>query len=598
MNVTFKSIQWIILTSIVSIFLGILTFFTFINQSFIELNEINIQILLILDLVFVSLFFALIVSKSFKIIRERKKQKIGSETSLRYIYFFSFSTLLPSFMIAIFSLILFNVGLQRYFDSKITSAVNNSYDVAKNYIEETRNSIQSDILLMNLDINQNINIFYNNPNQFKQIMRTQRLIRKLDEVYLIDSSSNIILSDLLDKSAIFYPPSEQMFNEAIEGMPSKSNDLDLEFTSAIIKLNNFIDTYLYIIKYIDPQLKNYLSDTEQAVNFYYSIESSQSGIKITFALIYLIVVALLLFLSIFISLNFTSRLTKPIINLISASEQISLGNLNTKVPTIETDLEFVKLNKNFNEMIDRLKSQQDKLLLAERHTAWESVARKLAHEIKNPLTPIQLSIDRLKEKYSHQINEKNDEFSNYLNTINKQIKDIEKLVNEFSDFARMPRPVFKKINLFSVISRAIQLNKFSNKNIKFNLSAEKKNIFIKCDEDQIYRVFINLIKNSIESINENSLKMQDIKGKIDVEISLNTSYIYVNLSDNGIGFNNIDIKRISTPYYTTKKDGTGLGLSIVTKIINDHDAEIIFSNSGKGAKVKIIFQKIKEKEYE
>ena len=280
-----------------------------------------------------------------------------------------------------------------------------------------------------------------------------------------------------------------MFNEAIEGIPSKSNDLDLEFTSAIIKLNNFIDTYLYIIKYIDPQLKNYLSDTEQAVNFYYSIESSQSGIKITFALIYLIVVALLLFLSIFISLNFTSRLTKPIINLISASEQISLGNLNTKVPTIETDIEFVKLNKNFNEMIDRLKSQQDKLLLAERHTAWESVARKLAHEIKNPLTPIQLSIDRLKEKYSHQINEKNDEFSNYLNTINKQIKDIEKLVNEFSDFARMPRPVFKKINLFSVISRAIQLNKFSNKNIKFNLSAENKNIFIKCDEDQIYRVY-------------------------------------------------------------------------------------------------------------
>ena len=593
MTVTFKSIQWIILTSIVSIFLGILTFFTFINQSFIELNETNLQILLILDLVLVSLFFSLIVNKSFKIIKERKKQKIGSETSLRYIYFFSVSTLLPSFLIAIFSLVLFNVGLQRYFDNKITSAVNNSYDVAKNYIEETRNSIQSDILLMNLDINQNVNIFYNNPNQFQQIITTQRLIRKLDEVYLVDGSSNIILSDLLDKSADFYPPSEEMFVQALSGTPAQSNDSDLEFTSALIKLNNFIDTYLYIIKYIDPQLKNYLSDTEQAVNFYYSIDSSQTGIKITFAIIYLVVVALLLFLSIFISLNFTSKLTKPIVNLIRASEQISLGNLNTKVPKIDTDPEFIKLNENFNQMIDRLKSQQDKLLLAERHTAWESVARKLAHEIKNPLTPIQLSIDRLKEKYASQISEKNNEFSNYLSTINKQIKDIEKLVNEFSDFARMPRPVFKKISLTDVITRAIQLNKFSNKNIKFIFSNQNKNIYINGDEDQIYRVFINLIKNSIESIYEKSLKMQDIKGKIDVEILPNSTYIYVNLNDNGIGFNNIDIKKISTPYYTTKKDGTGLGLSIVTKIINDHDAEISFSSSSEGAKVRIIFQRIK-----
>ena len=593
MTVTFKSIQWIILTSIISIFLGILTFFTFINQSFIELNETNLQILLILDLVLVSLFFSLIVNKSFKIIKERKKQKIGSETSLRYIYFFSVSTLLPSFLIAIFSLVLFNVGLQRYFDSKITSAVNNSYDVAKNYIEETRNSIQSDILLMNLDINQNVNIFYNNPNQFQQIMRTQRLIRKLDEVYLIDGSSNIILSDLLDKSANFYAPSEEMFTQALSGIPAQSNDLDLEFTSALIKLNNFIDTYLYIIKYIDPQLKNYLSDTEQAVNFYYSIDSSQTGIKITFAIIYLVVVSLLLFLSIFISLNFTSKLTKPIINLIRASEQISLGNLDTKVPKIETDPEFIKLNENFNQMIERLKSQQDKLLLAERHSAWESVARKLAHEIKNPLTPIQLSIDRLKEKYGSQINEKNNEFSSYLNTINKQIKDIEKLANEFSDFARMPRPVLKKINLVDVITRAIQLNKFSNKDIKFSFLNQNKSVLIKGDEDQIYRVFINLIKNSIESIYEKSLKMQDIKGKIDVEILSNSNYIYVNLNDNGIGFNNIDIKKISTPYYTTKKDGTGLGLSIVTKIISDHDAEIIFSNSSDGAKIRLTFQRIK-----
>ena len=142
------------------------------------------------------------------------------------------------------------------------------------------------------------------------------------------------------------------------------------------------------------------------------------------------IVSLLLFLSIIISINFANRLTRPIINLIGASEKISTGDLNAKVQKINSDKEFEKLNENFNSMIDKLKKQQDKLLMSERHMAWESVARKLAHEIKNPLTPIQLSIERIKEKYLSKIQDNKEDFSVYLNTINKQIKDIEILVNE------------------------------------------------------------------------------------------------------------------------------------------------------------------------
>ena len=153
-------------------------------------------------------------------------------------------------------------------------------------------------------------------------------------------------------------------------------------------------------------------------------------------------------------------------------------------------------------MIDRLKTQQDKLLLTERHDAWRDVARKLAHEIKNPLTPIQLSIDRLKEKYLNKISNSQDKnnFEIYLKTINKQIKDIEHLVNEFSDFARMPKPIFKNTDLKEIISRAITLHNFSNKNINFNFLCENEKIFIDADQEQINRVFINLIKNSVESI--------------------------------------------------------------------------------------------------
>ena len=115
------------------------------------------------------------------------------------------------------------------------------------------------------------------------------------------------------------------------------------------------------------------------------------------------IVSLLLFFSIILSINFATKLTTPIINLISASEKISSGDLNAKVPQIDTDSEFKKLNENFNSMIDKLKKQQNILLMSERHKAWENVARKLAHEIKNPLTPIQLSIDELRDKYLSKI---------------------------------------------------------------------------------------------------------------------------------------------------------------------------------------------------
>tara|TARA_B110000444_G_C18755325_1_gene554832 strand:- start:500 stop:1249 length:750 start_codon:yes stop_codon:yes gene_type:complete len=247
------------------------------------------------------------------------------------------------------------------------------------------------------------------------------------------------------------------------------------------------------------------------------------------------------------------------------------------------------LNKNFNNMIQKLKKQQDKLLLAERYSAWENVARKLAHEIKNPLTPIQLSIDRLQDKFQSKIIEGQDEFKSYLSTINRQIKDIENLVNEFSNFARMPSPIFKRMEIESIIKRATDFYKMSSENeIYFELKKKKR--FISGDEEQLYRVFINLIKNSEDSISEKKVKTKLFKGKINIEIDENKDYIIVSLVDNGLGIN--DTSKIMTPYFTTKKDGTGLGLPIVSKIISEHKGELLVLNNNPGVKVLITLPKI------
>ena len=571
--------------------MGIITFLTFINEGFIALTDENLQILLIIDIILLIIFFTLIFKNFYRFYYTGKKNKTGSQTNLKYISIFSVFTLIPSLIVAIFSLFIFNFGVQNYFDNQIKNAVNNSYDVAKNYLAESKKNVQSDIILMSNGLNRASNFYYSNQNRFKEIVKAEKFLRKIDDVYLIDSLGGIILSDVRDVNDEFVIPSDENYDQALEGKPVFiTNNLDNK-TTVMTKLTSLVDTYLYISRNIDPEILRYLNETEEAVSFYYSVENSQTGIKVTFAIIYIIVVTLLLFLSTSIAITFASKLTKPIINLIGASKAISKGALDVKVPNIESDEEFKQLNTNFNSMIDRLKKQQDKLLATERYEAWESVARKLAHEIKNPLTPIQLSIDRLREKYSKKIDSDGKDFENYLETINRQIKDIEKLVNEFSNFARMPRPIFKKINLFKIITRSVDLLKMSTKN-EINFKAKHKDLEINGDEEQLNRVFINLIKNSEEAFTELSKKTPSFKGKIDIAIESNNDYIVVIITDNGTGIT--DTKKVMTPYYTTKIKGTGLGLPIVNKIINEHSGDFSIKNKkdGNGVIIEISFPKL------
>jgi two-component system nitrogen regulation sensor histidine kinase NtrY len=423
---------------------------------------------------------------------------------------------------------------------------------------------------MSVGLNRASSFYYTNPNRFKNIMRSEKILRRIDDVYLIDSLGNILISDVRDISEEFIIPADEDYDQALEGKPVFISDNLENKTTVMTKLTSLVDTYLYISRNIDPEILRYIKETEQAVSFYYSVENSQTGIKVTFAIIYIIVVTLLLFLSTSIAITFASRLTKPIVNLIGASDSISKGALDVKVPELETDEELKLLNKNFNQMIERLKEQQDKLLITERYEAWESVARKLAHEIKNPLTPIQLSIDSLREKYKNKLSEDGKNFEKYLETINRQIKDIEKLVNEFSNFARMPRPIFKKLDLIHLVNKSLDFIKLTSKNF-ISLKKNTKEKFVNGDEDQLNRVFINLIKNSEESFDELKQKEPNFKGNIDIEIANNNDYIDIRINDNGPGIT--DSKKAMTPYFTTKKTGTGLGLPIVTKIINEHNGK-------------------------
>ena len=582
---------FIFFLSSITLFIGFLTFLTFIERSFIELNQKNLQYLLIINIFLLFLLFLFI----FKEIKNSIKvdiDKDGLTSNKRYITYFSLFTLLPSVLISIFSLFLFSFALEKYFDKKVTTVVNNSYELAKDYVQEVRNKIEADIILIAFDTNKSIKFLNNNKSEYLRFLRTQKLIRGVDEIHIINENKTLLYSSELPNKYI--PPVDKALNLVLDDdRPLKIINAPSNISAAIIRLQSFDNAFLYVVKYLDKNISAYLEESQEAINFYYNVEERSTGIKISFAIIYIIIVSLLLFISISIAIRFSSRFFRSINNLILASNAIGQGDLNIKVPEIKTDKDMEVLNQNFNSMITRLKSQQQKLIINERHEAWENLARKLAHEIKNPLTPIQLVIDRIKNKYQGQILEKDqNQFNENLKTIDNQIKIIENLVNEFSDFARMPKPILKDNDLIKILKENIKLIKEIDKTIEIELLDNDGVILLNCDKEQMGRVFFNLIKNSIESIQQKVEKNPNFDKKISIEILKNYNHIKFTLVDNGIGFKSHkkDINEILNPYYTTKKNGTGLGLSIVNKIINDHNGELLFHPLDNGAKIEINFK--------
>src|SRR5210317_1143911 len=554
---------------IITLFVGFFTFLTFIDKSFIQLNQSNLQYLLIINIILIILLFVFVYNE----IRNSIKTDIdhdGINSNKKYITYFSLFTLIPSILISVFSLFLFSFALEKYFDNKV----------------------RSEIILIAFDINKSANFLNDDPKEYSRFLNTQKLIRKIDEIHIIDINKNLLFSNLEDKTK-YTPPVKGALELVIEDdRPLKILNAPENISAAIMRLQAFDDRFLYIVKYLDPKISNYLNESQEAINFYYTVEEKSSGIKISFAIIYLIVVTLLMFISISIAIRFSSRFFRSINNLIFASNAIGEGDLSAKVPEIKTDKDLETLNKNFNSMITRLKDQQEKLIINERHEAWGNLARKLAHEIRNPLTPIQLTIDRLQSKYSDQISSNDqDNYKENLNIIKNQIKQIGNMVSEFSDFARMPKPVLKDNDLISLMNENIKLLKKLDDKIIIRLKSNSEKIFLNSDKEQLSRVFFNLIKNAIESIQQKHENSPNYTGKIDIEINKLDNNINLRIVDNGIGFGIFaaNIKDILNPYFTTKKNGTGLGLSIVNKIINDHNGKIEFIPIEEGAEININF---------
>ncbi|MDO9461183.1 MAG: PAS domain-containing sensor histidine kinase, partial [Alphaproteobacteria bacterium] len=671
--------------------------------------------LLLLDLVLLLALATLVAWRLVALWMARRSGTAGSRLHVRMVTLFGLVAITPTIIMALYSTLTINLGFQAWFGERVSQVVTASVSVAEAYVEEHKMMIRAEILAMGNDLNRALPLYYQDRNGFSDLVNQQAHLRSLADAYVISSSGDILAKSGMSFSGIFSPPSASSIARAAEGdVVILASERDAQ-VRALLKLDRFLDAYLYVSRFVDPRVLNTAMQARRAASDYAALEGQRGGIQIAFALIYLALALLVLLAAIAIGIWLANRVVEPIGRLAVASERLRDGDLTARVEDTQGNDEIGALSRAFNRMAGQLEGQRSELVganlqldrrrrfteavlggvtsgvigldadgkvnltngaamnlldsrgedlaglsleevvpemqpllldartrqgrvvegeislgsgdaarnllvriatvgdaterddaalisgddgrtgfvvtfddisalvSAQRTAAWADVARRIAHEIKNPLTPIQLSAERLRRKYSHEISSDPEVFQRCTETIIRQVREIGRMIDEFSSFARMPAPVLRQENLVELARQAVFQQQLAAPLINIDFTHPETPLKIFCDRAQISQALVNIIKNAAEAIETRKL-MDGVEGHIEVRITVdNEERIILSVLDNGCGLPREIRRRLTEPYVTTREKGTGLGLAIVRKIAEDHGARISIQDLAESA---------------
>ncbi|MEQ1888408.1 MAG: PAS domain-containing sensor histidine kinase [Alphaproteobacteria bacterium] len=689
---------------------------------------------LLLDLVLLLALATLVAWRLVALWMARRSGTAGSRLHVRLVILFGLVAITPTIIMAVYSTLTINLGFQAWFGERVSQVISASVSVAEAYVEEHKMMIRAEILAMGNDVNRALPVYYQDRAAFANIVNQQAQLRSLADAYVLTSSGEVLAKSGMSFSGTFTRPSAASIARAAGGdVVILASERDAQ-VRALLKLDRFLDAYLYVSRFVDPRVLNTAMQAHRAASDYAALEGQRGGIQIAFALIYLALAMLVLLAAIAVGFWLANRLVEPISRLAVASERLRDGDLTARVEDTPGNDEIGALSRSFNRMAGQLETQRSELLganlqldrrrrfteavlegvtsgvigldadckvnlangaamnlldsrgenlaglsleavvpemqpllldarawpgriiegeinlgggeaarnllvrvatvsdaadrdgasaapggevaragfvvtfddisalvSAQRTAAWADVARRIAHEIKNPLTPIQLSAERLRRKYGHEITSDKEVFERCTETIIRQVREIGRLIDEFSSFARMPAPVLRRENLIEIARQVVFQQQLASPQIRINFAHLEQPVQIYCDRAQISQALVNIIKNASEAI-ETRKQMDGVDGVIEVRITSDKSdRIILSVLDNGCGLPREIRRRLTEPYVTTREKGTGLGLAIVRKIVEDHGARISLQDLAEsstapqanfgdmGAHVQIIF---------
>ncbi|TNE59095.1 MAG: PAS domain-containing sensor histidine kinase [Alphaproteobacteria bacterium] len=666
--------------------------------------------ILIADFVVGLILAAIIGWRLIQIWIARRSGSAGSKLHARIVAMFGALAVTPAIVVAIFSAILFNMGIESWFSNRVTTAVTNSEEIARSYFQANVKSIEHEIKIMATELGalQQRRELTAMPDAVylegvKDVIRARGIEGNLAAIYMLSPNIPEPLASFEWQVKEVPLPTQEEFEEASKYDIFLLQSDDKTQIQALYKVGE--NQYFFFVRLIDPKVLEYQMATVEAVSQFRQAESNRFGIQMTFLLAYVVVALLLLLTAIWFGIWAANRLVLPIGRLVGAAEQVSDGNLGVRVEVADNDDEVSTLGRSFNRMTGQLQSQRNELMeanrqfderrrfteavlagvsagvvgldahgrvnianrsayelldaspdtligrlfvnevpemtplikqamspslvgrnqirgqielerdgrkhtvnvrvsseaspddtmgfvvtfdeitdlvVAQRTAAWADVARRIAHEIKNPLTPIQLSAERLKRKYAKEITTDPKVFEQCTDTIIRQVGDIGRMVDEFSSFARMPEPVMQIANFSQIVKDAIFLQKVGNSDIRYKLDMPDAAIAAYCDDRLIAQALINVLKNAAEAVNGRKAlpdTPDNFEGHIHVSVRDHEGVVIVEVVDNGCGLPQENRHRLTEPYMTTRQKGTGLGLAIVRKVLEDHNGDLFLDDA-------------------
>ncbi|MCE2731293.1 MAG: ATP-binding protein [Rickettsiaceae bacterium] len=581
-----KNVPYTIIAAAV-IFLLTNSFFVYLEFQYSEVDPVSViglmLIILVGSLLFVILLLNNPVSSLFSFIKRTRKR--AYKLRKRIIIAFSFGAAVPTIIVAVFSTYFFNFGVQSWFDDKVSRVLEQSIIVGESYINEHIMQLKETAISISDDYDDLYYKLVYNPELFQEILTGQAEMRTLDEAIIFKKDTNTILAQTaLSFSLSFLAIPSYVFDKASKGEVVQISS-DPTKLRILIKLRNYNDTYLLIGRLIDEKIIDHINRANGTAQEYFRLKGHIFDLQVKFAMIFILLAIILLLAAIIWGRHFAEQLVKPIRELVIAAEKVKNGDLTAQVPEEGLKKDEIKiLSLAFNRMVKQIDRQQRDLLIAQRALAWSDVARKVAHEIKNPLTPIHLGAEMLLKKFKNQVQDQ-DSFEKYINNIIKNSNEIRMIVSEFVNFARLPSPDFSKHEIVSIINQLVDERRLINDKILYQVFSNVKLFELVCDGTQLNRVLVNLLQNA-----EHALENISYQQRITVHIMLDGDFIAISVLDNGLGFSPHVLENATKAYFTTKAKGTGLGLAIVDKIVQDHLGTLnIFNREEGGGCVKLTF---------
>jgi two-component system nitrogen regulation sensor histidine kinase NtrY len=663
-----------------------------------------VLILILVDLVVILAATTIIARKIFS--QSVLRKNLSGETKLqnKVVLMFSLVAAVPTVIISVFSALFFNYGIESWFDTRVSTAIESSIAVADSYLAEHTEVIRRDVLFVAREIDNKSYVLRSKPDLLEDFLSHQASLRSLTEAFLLQHDHIVARTKLsYALSLTRLPPGAEEKARKGDIVVFRESDNKVR---ALIKLETIPDTYLIVGRFIDSTVLTNIKNTKIAVTSYLERKADIADSKIRFSLVFVIISFFLLLITICVGVVFANAIAYPINKLVQAAERVKHGDLTVIVDEGANNDEITVLTRAFNVMTKQLGHQRDNLtsayheldakrhfsetvlsgvsagviavgtdriitlvnksaaqllaitsedatkqsfkalcpemdqlleqvtqnpdqhvqgelsvirnrkklillvriiaeklqknvvgyvitfddvtalVLAERSAAWSDVARRVAHEIKNPLTPIHLAAERIKKKYGNEVADV-ETLVKYTNTIIRHVTDINKMVEEFVNFARMRAPVFEQCNLSELIRNAVFSRQCIGSSIDYQLDMPEIAVYVSCDIGQFNQALINLLKNAEESIEGKESPVNGFYIRVSLEISA-SNYVVITIDDNGKGFGEDIFHRLTEPYVTTRAKGNGLGLAIVKKIMDDHNALLTFDNNiDHGATIKI-----------